>query len=690
MTGGQERPRTLFRVATAAVVGVAVMLLGLVACSGPGNQNVPPQAPTDVSANPIPGGVRVVWVDQSTNEAEFIVFRSTADGEDEALAELARVPTDGAKYEDLAVDMGSAYTYAVAATNQFGTSDLVRQQPADPVSPGVGVRLTVTLDGAGTVDVLNGGQTVTCTSRCVVGLAQGTSVTLTAKGAEGLVFAGWAGACSMAGPCTFTIEGDSAVEARFSKHVLVLKAGGDSPVDVVASPTDEFGQSECSLDSGGSCAFGYSFDAALKVSVNSTLVEAQAVFGGYGGACTDPVGRYCLIDVNGETTVTITVVRVPVAEAKSYQGREDTPLSVGAGDGLLVGVLDTPGDSHQPVVVSGPASGSLDVAPDGSFEYQPAEHVNGQVSFEFAVRDAHGNESTPRTATIDLAVVNDAPRFDLAGDPPATFGNGSPVSRANFATGVHPGGGADEAGQTLGFAIVRTAGPADLLSAGPTLTIAGASATLTYTPAVGKVGTATYEVRLADDGGTANGGSDTSATQTFTITVAPVTLTATVTGGTGGGTIGRSPVGVANGPNQFDYPWGTSVTLTASPASGSQFVGWGGACAGVGSQTCVLGLTASSAVSAEFVAVHELVIGFIGFEANISISSDPTGIDACTWFNRQSNACNAIYVHDTVVTLTSGSTIHWSAPCPSGATTTCQLTMTAATDITVSSSPSSP
>ena len=49
-----------------------------------------------------------------------------------------------------------------------------------------------------------------------------------------------------------------------------------------------------------------------------------------------------------------------------------------------------------------------------------------------------------------------------------------------------------------------------------------ATGTLTYTPAANANGTATVTVRLQDNGGTANGGQDTSAAQTFTITVTAV------------------------------------------------------------------------------------------------------------------------------------------------------------------------
>ncbi len=49
-----------------------------------------------------------------------------------------------------------------------------------------------------------------------------------------------------------------------------------------------------------------------------------------------------------------------------------------------------------------------------------------------------------------------------------------------------------------------------------------ANGTLTYTPAANANGIATVTVQLHDNGGTANGGVDTSAAQTFTISVTAV------------------------------------------------------------------------------------------------------------------------------------------------------------------------
>src|SRR5258706_600992 len=58
-----------------------------------------------------------------------------------------------------------------------------------------------------------------------------------------------------------------------------------------------------------------------------------------------------------------------------------------------------------------------------------------------------------------------------------------------------------------------------LFSAQPSV---AANGTLTYTPAANANGAATVTVQIHDNGGVANSGVDTSASQTFTITVTAV------------------------------------------------------------------------------------------------------------------------------------------------------------------------
>jgi hypothetical protein len=81
------------------------------------------------------------------------------------------------------------------------------------------------------------------------------------------------------------------------------------------------------------------------------------------------------------------------------------------------------------------------------------------------------------------------------------------------------------------------------------------------------------------------------ATTRFSLTVS--------SGGSGGGTVSSAPAGIDCGTTcAHDFAAGTSVTLTATAASGSVFTGWTGACAGDGS--CVVAMSAASVVTASF------------------------------------------------------------------------------------------
>lgn len=67
----------------------------------------------------------------------------------------------------------------------------------------------------------------------------------------------------------------------------------------------------------------------------------------------------------------------------------------------------------------------------------------------------------------------------------------------------------------------------------------------------------------------------------------------------GHGTVTSSPAGIRCGSMcVHDFPSGTTVTLTATPAHGWRFTGWGGACTGTGS--CNVTMTAAEAVTARF------------------------------------------------------------------------------------------
>ena len=81
---------------------------------------------------------------------------------------------------------------------------------------------------------------------------------------------------------------------------------------------------------------------------------------------------------------------------------------------------------------------------------------------------------------------------------------------------------------------------------------------------------------------------------------APTYYALTVTtAGDGSGQVGHAPTGEScTSPCSALYKTGTSVTLTPTPASGSSFTSWGGACTGNGA--CVVSMTAAKSVTATF------------------------------------------------------------------------------------------
>ena len=84
-------------------------------------------------------------------------------------------------------------------------------------------------------------------------------------------------------------------------------------------------------------------------------------------------------------------------------------------------------------------------------------------------------------------------------------------------------------------------------------------------------------------GGTGGGGGGGGSTSTsYKISIST----------TGKGTVTTNPTGTS-------FPAGSSVTLTATPAAGSPWIGWGGACSGTAT-TCTLTLNSNVSVTANF------------------------------------------------------------------------------------------
>jgi CSLREA domain-containing protein len=167
------------------------------------------------------------------------------------------------------------------------------------------------------------------------------------------------------------------------------------------------------------------------------------------------------------------------------------------------------GNTNPGLFASGPA-----IDPTGTLSYAPAADANGSATITVVLKDNGGgtDTSTPHNFTINVNSVNDVPSFTKGADQSVAENAGAQTVN-NWATNISKGP-ANESSQTVNFIVSNDNNT--LFSAQPAISATG---TLTYTPAANTSGSATVSVQIHDNGGVLLGGVDTSAVQTFKITV---------------------------------------------------------------------------------------------------------------------------------------------------------------------------
>jgi len=228
---------------------------------------------------------------------------------------------------------------------------------------------------------------------------------------------------------------------------------------------------------------------------------------GYTLTATSPSGLI------GASSVSFNVTNpAPTANPDGpFTVNEDAVLNVSA-PGVLGNDTDPNGDPLTAVKVTDPQN-AVTLNTDGSFTYTPPPNFNGPYSFTYVANDGTQN-SAPATVTITVNPVNDPPSFTLAGSNVNATAPLQSVSVPNWATNISAGP-PDEAGQALTFTVTNDNNAA--FAQQPAIDPAGTLTFQTLTQAT----TVTVTVVLKDNGGTANGGDDTSASQQFTITITP-------------------------------------------------------------------------------------------------------------------------------------------------------------------------
>ena len=437
-----------------------------------------------------------------------------------------------ASFSNVSIDNpGSGYTLVAAADGltsaespafdivpvQVATVLTIVQDAPDPSVIGVPLTVVWNLTSTGTapitgsVTVTVNGTSDTCSAPAALGSGS-CNVVITANGSRRLTasFPGDANYRSASDNEAHQVKGTTSTslssspnpstggqEVTFTAHVATSGGSTGSPSGSVQFLDGSTVIGTKTIDASGDAVFSTS---SLSVTTHTITAEYQGS-STFEPSTSAPVTQ----QVNAAPNVP------PSAGNDAYTVLEDQTL-----DATTVLANDSDSDGPSPLVArnpSDPPNGTVNLNSDGTFTYTPDSDFNGSDSFTYEAYD--GVAATTATVTITVTPVNDAPSFTSGGNVTASVAAGYDQP---WATGLSAGP-TDEFGQALSFVVtLDNALDAVKFSAGPSVSADGR---LTFTPSVLAGGDVSVSVHIQDDGGTQNGGVDTSPDQQFTITFTP-------------------------------------------------------------------------------------------------------------------------------------------------------------------------
>jgi gliding motility-associated-like protein len=325
---------------------------------------------------------------------------------------------------------------------------------------------------------------------------------------------------------------------------IMVNAVNDAPVAVNDNPTDTnqdtpttFNVTSNDTDSDGTIAVN-------TVDLNPGTAGIQNTITNAGGTWTvDNLGNITFtptpgftgngsvsytVNDNAGATSNIATVAITVSALNAPIAVNDTPAAINEDTPSTFNVTANDTDANGTIVAStvdlnpgtagiqntiANSAGTWTVDALGNVTYTPVLNFNGVASVTYTVQDNTAITSSVGNVSITVNPVNDEPSFVKGANTTVNEDSGA-ENVAGWATLLSEGP-ANESGQTL--TMVTTNNNNALFSVQPS--VDPNTGNLTFTPATDAFGSATVSVVLSDNGGTANGGDDTFATQTFTITV---------------------------------------------------------------------------------------------------------------------------------------------------------------------------
>ncbi len=241
--------------------------------------------------------------------------------------------------------------------------------------------------------------------------------------------------------------------------------------------------------------------------------------------------KYRISDGYLSDTATVYITVTPVNDVPALAAPADTTINEDAGEQIvnLTGIgagaanedqfLVVTATSSDPGLIPHPAVTYTSPNTSGSLAIIPVTNTSGTVTITVKVKDDGGTadggvDSTLTSFTVTVNSVNDAPTIDALSD--ATINEDASEQLVSL-SGIGPGAANESQDLTV---TATSSNPGLVPHPAVTYTTPEATGSLSYTPAPDGYGTAVIMVKVKDDGGTANGGLDTSIIS-FTVTVSP-------------------------------------------------------------------------------------------------------------------------------------------------------------------------
>ena len=412
----------------------------------------------------------------------------------------------------------------------------------------------------------------------------GSTVQLTATPATGWVFASWSGGLSgTTNPASLTVNGNKTVTATFTQitHTITASAGSGGSI----SPSGSV-----SVAQGANKAF--TITASTGYQVSSVLVDGSSV-----GAVTS----YTFSNVQATHTISVTFTQIKYTiTASAGSGGSISPsgsVVVNYGSNQAFTITANTGYHIVAVLVDGVSVGTVS---SYTFSNVQATHTISatftQVTYTISASAGSGGSISP-SGSVSVA-QGSSKAFTITANTgyqvSSVLVDGSSVGSVTSYTfsNVQATHTISATFTQITYTVTVNISGQGTVTKNPNTTsyTSGSTVQLTATPATGY----SFTGWSGSVSGTTNPDSITvNGNKVITATFAAQTYALTVNkAGTGSGTVTLSPSGGS-------YTYGTSVTLTATPATGSTFTGWSGDLSG-SSSSASLTMNSTHTVTATF------------------------------------------------------------------------------------------